>query len=223
MNCGAGETLTVQDSSCSNTGTGCGWCLCETCYQCCSSSSYGDDGGHSHSPHTYDAHGHSPHDHAPHQHAPHQHDPHQHSPHQHMPHDDAPHSHTPHHHAPTYYSPPSPSHTYDDHVESVADAAASIQAARDEGAEPTGYTSSDDSFGADVENVNANNPAAPALEGKATGFILGGIALAVCSLVSAIAGWCKKKKAKAAQGFLKNEARVNHELEMKQVEIVEKA
>ena len=148
MNCGAGETLTVQDSSCSNTGTGCGWCLCETCYQCCSSSSYGDDG------------------------------------------------------APTYYSPPSPTHTYDDHVESVADAAASIQAARDEGDEPTGYTSSDDSFGADVENVNANNPAAPALEGKATGFILGGIALAVCSLVSAIAGWCKKKKAKAAQAFL---------------------
>ena len=58
---------------------------------------------------------------------------------------------------------------------------------------------------------------------KATGFILGGIALAVCSLVSAIAGWCKKKKAKAAQAFLKNEAKVNHELEMKQVEIVEKA
>lgn len=44
INCVGDATLTVQDSSCSNLGTGCGLCQCDTCYECCTNSPSYDSG-----------------------------------------------------------------------------------------------------------------------------------------------------------------------------------
>ena len=74
------------------------------------------------------------------------------------------------------------------------------------------------SFAGEVENgfnqYNNENAAAPALEGKFIGLIVGGIVLAVCSVGGGIANYCRKKKRQRQQA-----AMLVHEAEERKNEV----
>lgn len=117
-------------------------------------------------------------------------------------------------------SSPAPNDASQPPVMSDTEADRSIEADRaaiDDGSSP--------SFAGEVENgfneYNNENPAAPALEGKFVGLIVGGVVLFVCSVGGGIAKYCRNKKRKQQTMLIHEAEERKNEVELEPGTIVE--